>query len=276
MAAAASGLFVVSFVADHQWAQVTRVRSTCVHDEVVEGVSTGYKGDHGMPGYDFFPAAANATSVWPYGCWYWMDVPSDIFVNVGRSMRFENRYHAHLYLGIPCNTTASRDCDTVPGDKLYCTLALRRGYQSIQVRHAHPFRAGDAPVEARHRSFHSELLSCSTPCTSRPLKTTCPGEEKLVDGNRRPCECSEGSGILNCDGNTSGGRIEMNKAKRALQGDVCASANEKLRSMMTAVEPLLAANPHCMSLSAAGKEALRASSRMSGALTRHKPLSRDG
>ena len=89
MGAAGSSIVALTFVADYEWAQVTRLRSTCVHADVTEGRSKGYRNDSGLPGYTFFPEAANASSLWPYGCWYWMDVPSGIFVNVGKSMASE-------------------------------------------------------------------------------------------------------------------------------------------------------------------------------------------
>ena len=256
------------FVGDHQWAQVTRLRSQCIIPEedsvagysggpdlrhnYTEGLSTGFPLDHGLPAYSFFPEAASPTSVWPYGCFYFMHVDSGIYVNVGRSLRVETRRHAHRFLGIPCNVSASSTCDVAPGDKLYCTMARRKGYDSIQIRHAHAFREKAKRGARSNRLLsrnvlHSELVSCSPGCTTRPLAQTCP-HQPMVDRRNHTCRCSDAHSLLNCrrhgqqSSPPNGASPSPEDERRS-----CVQARETLSSLLKAVEPWLPPNAHTKS-----------------------------
>ena len=81
-------------VADHGWAQVTRVRARCViahgnaHelagflDTYAEGRSAGWPSDAGARAYAFSPDGASAARLWPYGVFFFLNVASGAFVNM--------------------------------------------------------------------------------------------------------------------------------------------------------------------------------------------------
>ena len=69
----------------------------------------------------------------------------------------DTREQAHKMLGLPCRDPPY--CDTNPRDKLYCTLALARGYDSIQIARA-------------HSSMTPELVICNGGCKTVPVTGT--------------------------------------------------------------------------------------------------------
>ena len=181
-------------VADHGWAQVTRVRARCViahgnaHelagflDTYAEGRSAGWPSDAGARAYAFSPDGASAARLWPYGVFFFLNVASGAFVNVGRSLRFATRRDAHAHFGIPCNGPA---CDLAPGDKTYCARARAAGFDSIQVRDAHGLRK-------------PELALCTDAATRAPVFGACPESVELVTASGARCACENRSAMLNC------------------------------------------------------------------------------
>ena len=181
-------------IADHGWAQVTRVRARCmiahgnVHelaahlDTYAEGLSAGWPSDAGETAYEFDPDGASAARLWPYGVFFFLNVASGAFVNVGRSLRFATRRDAHAHFGIPCNGPA---CDLAPGDKTYCARARAAGFDSIQVRDAHGLRK-------------PELALCTDAATRAPVFGACPESVELVTASGARCACENRSAMLNC------------------------------------------------------------------------------
>ena len=129
---------------DGSWAEVTRVMGHCFppswgrHADGApynEGRSRGWPGDFG-PAYEAagWPAAAAADSEWGYGCWFFLARGSGVFVNVGRSLVAQTRNAVARALGAGCRDGGECNLPWMPPlDKLWCTLATQRGYDSIQV-----------------------------------------------------------------------------------------------------------------------------------------------
>ena len=86
------------------------------------------------------------------------------------------------------------------------TMALHRGFQSVQIlthsqaEHASKDRWG------RRRFITAELLSCSPGCATVPLRT-CP-QEPLFQADGSVCACRDDLMLLNCDGMAGGADIQ--------------------------------------------------------------------
>ena len=161
-------LHASELVADHEWAAVTRVATDCIlgangtgltyddGERFTEGRNRGWPGDAGRAAYAFHPSAASHKSRWGYGCWFYLMRGAPAAINVGRSLRAQTRREVHATLGIPCPASDPL-CTTPPGDKLYCELASKLGYATIQIAQAH-FNA------------RPELIACHGKCMSAAVR----------------------------------------------------------------------------------------------------------
>ena len=132
---------------------------------------------------------------WPdklaYGCWFnWNAFGSGIFVNVGRSLRARRRSEASRLLNATCPDPPH--CYGGSMDFLWCTLASRLGYDTIQVQNS-------------HAELSSELIVCGKGCATVRLNGTCPPGVALRDASGAACNCSEASARLNCGGHENPG-----------------------------------------------------------------------
>ena len=180
---------------NHSWVEVTRVAADCLGlrypdgTPFAEGASRGFPDDTGegvhRGDYGFAPEATNSSAdLFPYGCWLFPARGSGVFVNVGRTLVVSTRRDAHTALGIPCSRS-NFGCYH-PGDKLYCTRAMARGYDSIQI------------MRGRGGLRRAELLLC-TGCTAEPVRGAClPVETRTGTHAQAPCKCDPSRPIINC------------------------------------------------------------------------------
>ena len=189
-----------------------------------EGLSTGWFRDHGQTAYSFHKAAASSHAIVPYGCWFFRSSTSGVFANVLRSLRVRTRCEVNVALGIPMpwsadnashrrqmtspNATdaAGRNefCDAEPPiDKLWCTFAMKRGFDSIQIAGPRPGQKG-------------EVVLCYGGCVRQREDSACPAvplyssahsdSEKNASamwssyGRADTCACTDRSSVLNCGG----------------------------------------------------------------------------
>ena len=106
---------------------------------------------------------------------------------MGRSLNVVSRGDAADALGLPCGNYPYCDGDQQPQDKLWCTSAQLRGYDSIQIKHPHGYP-------------DSEILLC-TGCDKSALNGACPPVElrrASWDTRPSPCACSSEGDNLNC------------------------------------------------------------------------------
>ena len=160
---------------------------------VAEGLSIGSWGDCGpslaerlqaTPGMDSATAreAANCSSLWNYGVWFYPMKGSGVQVNVGRSLRANTREDVSRALGLPCEDDAPF-CDHAPSDKLWCHLALFHGYDSIQMARAH---LTEVP----------EIVICNGTGAAAVTDTCPPVALRAAAGGA--CRCDESQPGLNC------------------------------------------------------------------------------
>ena len=122
-------------------------------------------------------------------------------VNVGRSLRALDRGGVAAALNMTCGNPPWCDANLQPQDKLWCTEAMKRGYDSIQIRHPHGNPHGDA-----------ELLVC-TGCDKVALNGACPPDGVPLrraswDKRTSDCACSNESDNLNCGDNRTFSKCE--------------------------------------------------------------------
>ena len=190
-------LHASELVADHEWAAVTRVATDCIlgangsgltyddGERFTEGRNRGWPGDAGRAAYAFHPSAASHKSRWGYGCWFYLMRGAPAAINVGRSLRAQTRREVHATLGIPCPASDPL-CTTPPGDKLYCELASKLGYATIQIAQAH-FNA------------RPELIACHGKCMSAAVRGACPPLPlQRADRPGERCKCDRRSAHLGC------------------------------------------------------------------------------
>ena len=162
-----------------------------------EGLSAGYPMDCGSAYHQVNRSDVandcNASSVrLNYGCWFTM-LPHGMkwrgaAVNVGRSLRVTSRGAAAKTLGLPCGDFPYCDQDYQPWDKLWCTEAQKRGYDSIQIFLPH------GP------GHETELVIC-TGCDQAALHGACPPlplRRGSWDATGTPCNCSDAADNMNC------------------------------------------------------------------------------
>ena len=129
------------------------------------------------------------------GCWFNAARGSGVALNVGKSLRAQDRCAAHTALGIPLSEDHKKNigdayCDS-ESDELYCERARQRGYDSIQLAQTH---AHNGP----------ELVMCTDACVKQPLTGACPPVPLRVLGTNTTCSCVEGYSTLNCGGHSKG------------------------------------------------------------------------
>ena len=177
--------------ADYTRMEVSRMAPPCLQTTtfdrkiVHEGLSTGFPGDVRYPRSS---QAADPSRLWPYGCWFFANARgSGVFIDVGRSLRFDNRSHAALSVdALFPNVSAADGFASFPGDKLWCYVALMHGYDSIQI--------------AREFGWLHEIVACSG-CDREPSLSACPPAARPVYNSSNataPCECDPARTVVNC------------------------------------------------------------------------------
>jgi hypothetical protein len=162
--------------ADHTWVGVVRKAPGCDKNQVGDGWSRGWLTDN--RNYDELNISARAIAAGfikesasgnrlhiGWGCWFYAmrnaSGWSGAYVNVGRSLRVTTRCTANRILyGIKGSSNAL--CTSNPGDKLWCTFARARGYDSIQIVRGSLYYGSS---RGRRRPW-SELVVCSGECMS--------------------------------------------------------------------------------------------------------------
>lgn len=229
MAVLLPALLPEDLAADHTWTEVTRVSTGCIRGSdgaamsysdgelFTEGRNRGWPGDAGRGAYNFLPEAAAARSRWPYGCWFYLMRGTGIAVNVGRSLRAATRRDVHARLGIPC--AAAGFCTAPPGDKLYCYLAAKAGFNSIQIARA-------------HFNGRPELIVCSGKCMTAAVGGACPpiplraggataASQYRKDSTHAKCRCNHASALLNCGRASAVNCSEARPARAAMWHAAC-------------------------------------------------------
>jgi hypothetical protein len=154
-----------------------------------EGVSTGFPGDNGAYYSQhtslMAQAGAAADRLWPYGCWFDVHANTGVFVNVGRSIRFESKDEALWYFGLMTRT--GKAIVTFP-DKLLCSFAILHGYDTMQL------------VRSASTNERTEFVVCSGGCIEQPVAGGCAPIPlaRRVNGSVMPCNCVENGCHLNC------------------------------------------------------------------------------
>lgn len=203
-------LNVEDLAADHTWTEVTRVSTACIMGDdgrslhypdgelFTEGRSRGWPGDAGRDAYAFNPEAASPRSRWPYGCWFYLVRGTGIAVNVGRSLRAFTRRDVHARLGISCADGSY--CTAPPGDKLYCHLAVKAGFQSIQIARAH-FNGRPELIMCAGRCLTAAVGDVCPPLPLHALRSSGRAADRSGTGpeNDRRCRCNHESALLSCD-----------------------------------------------------------------------------
>jgi hypothetical protein len=170
--------------------------SNCLHIEYPysEGLGGVFIGKPGKP--ELEGCTPSGCAPMHYGCWFTMIPPvgqrSGAAVNVGKSLRANNRTEVARMLHVPCNGGANKDCDVDVGlilqDAKWCSKAQEQGFDSIQVRNPHFI------------NHDTELVVC-TGCVSAPLDGACPPiplKRGDWDPKPGPCVCNNAADNLNC------------------------------------------------------------------------------
>ena len=180
---------------DYTLVEVTRIAPSCkpIRD-YAEGRAVGWPGDHTRyqlvrgAASPWTPLASDPERTWPYGCWFYGRARgSGVFVNVSRSLRFLDRTRAARYFGLAVPGPGDTAHAYHPGDKLWCTLALQQGYDTIQVAQSH-----------RRGSY--EIVACRGCEHDRNTGVCPPSSLPLIAAGGRECACDDASSILNCHG----------------------------------------------------------------------------
>jgi hypothetical protein len=192
-------------VADDGMAEVYRENSACMG--LMEGYGGGLADDCGEP-YElaggFTDEEASCSRKVGYGCWFHVAKGTQIFVNVGKSLRVKNRCGAHKALGISEGATpGDLTCESPgvrPGERLYCERARDLGYDSIQIAQT-------------HQSSVPTLVICSGKCMTEPVKRACPPLD-LQDKENKTCACEDRAGVMTC-GNMSTSPLYLRLLERS-------------------------------------------------------------
>ena len=197
--------------ADHTWVGVVRKAPGCDKNQVGDGWSRGWLADN--RNYDELNISARAIAAGfikesasgnrlhiGWGCWFYAmrnaSGWSGAYVNVGRSLRVTTRCTANRILyGIKGSSNAL--CTSNPGDKLWCTFARARGYDSIQIVRGSLYYGSS---RGRRRPW-SELVVCSGECMSRNFADdACVPMARAMSpsSGMEPCACPAGSKELVC------------------------------------------------------------------------------
>ena len=116
----------------------------------------------------------------PYGVWFFPAPGSGVAVNVGRSLRLLNRRETYAAVNLTGGV----------GDRLFCTYAMDRGYDSIQWAQA--FDDVRLP----------ELVICSGAAATTRVKTSCPPLKlkAVTEDKKSACKCDPSRETSNCGG----------------------------------------------------------------------------
>ena len=131
----------------------------------------------------------------PYGCWYFVAPGTGVSVNIGRSLSFDSRQHASDYFDTMSDNARWNGMGW-SDDTAWCTVALERGFDSIQVN------VDSAPYvhhESRTDRGMVELVVCSGRCATEELCGSCPPAEVRIApiGNGTEASCDERSSMMN-------------------------------------------------------------------------------
>ena len=136
-----------------------------------------------------------------YGLWYWLVPGSGVTVNIGRSIRFDNKREAIHWANThhPTNTTLkcmefeNDSCDTHP-DALFCAAARYHQFNSLIVRRDW--------IKMGHVSgSHSDILELILCPGVEPEEQTsaCPAAiEHRLAGGLSSCTCNRSAELLAC------------------------------------------------------------------------------
>ena len=141
---------------DGSWVEVTRWASKCaLHPSVM-------RCDGRQPAR--MSRGGQKTGPWTYGCWFFLvGRGTVVYVNVGRSMRFQSRAHLSRHFGLQ-----DRFSNYYQPDFEWCKHALKLGYDSILVGSENSStwrpqsRLGELPEHSQ-----AELVICSGQCNDR-------------------------------------------------------------------------------------------------------------
>lgn len=136
-----------------------------------------------------------------YGVWYWLVPGTGTSVNIGRSLRFDDKraaiswanHHAPSNTTLACLDFENDSCDT-HADALFCAAARHHGYASMVVRRDW-IKMGH--VSGSHSDV-LELILC--PAVEPPEQVVaCPPaiEHRLAGGNAS-CSCNRSAELLAC------------------------------------------------------------------------------
>jgi len=185
-------------VPDFSWAGVVRTPPGTQAPGNCDGVCRGF-GDEPVRHRQAYARIANVSgpNATVYGCWFYVfegaSRLSNAAVNVGRSFRSTTRcgVNRHFY-----NSSRSGDalCTHGPGDALWCTMARRQGFDSIQIQRGTAYY----PHSLRRRPW-SELLVCTGACATTTFSATaCVPFARPATRLEAPCACQHGETNLSC------------------------------------------------------------------------------
>lgn len=136
-----------------------------------------------------------------YGIWYWLVPGTGVAVNIGRSVRFEEKKHAIHWANhhAPPNTTLScldfenDSCDT-HDDSLLCAAARHFNFDSMIVRRKW-IKMGH--VSGSHSDI-LELILCPTVEPEEQTSACPPAIEHRLAGGLASCSCNRSAELLAC------------------------------------------------------------------------------
>lgn len=173
---------------DYSWAEVTRWSAACRRDSWQCEGRTIMRQNYWREGDPW------AETPQAYGCWFFVAPGSGVFVNTGRTLFFENRRDASHFFGV-ASDKAERHRNQAADDTGWCSEALRRGIDSIQVN-VHSYILPDS---GQDRDL-IELVVCNGRCATEELCGICPPLElRTGPAANSSCDtCDERGGMLNC------------------------------------------------------------------------------
>ena len=179
--------FMGDFVDDYGWVEISRIRPDCFisrifHEGNVHKMNYPVNYTDGLArGFPLF-ATFRGRNV-AYGCWFYRLTGSGVFVNVGRTLKMKKRGELNRFLNLNCTEPfSSKLNDTGCNDYYWCTEALSKGYDSIQLSH------------------WREIIICNNKCSTEPVSTTCPPIELRGGLNAtKSCYCNNDYTFINCN-----------------------------------------------------------------------------
>ena len=170
-------------LSDHSWVEVARYAER-----------TSYVGSDGAG----------------YGVWFFLVPGSGVRVNIGRSIRFDNKLHAVAWsqkmasqIKLGCENTGMASC-LQHEDMYFCAAARLKGYDSMVVWHdpAYP----GTPHYSGLRSDNVELVLCRKE-EPPEQRTACPSMIEFRDENGGACTCNPEAELLSCIESGDSGRV---------------------------------------------------------------------